>query len=53
MKNKKNELESMKNEIASEFNVDLKSENLTSKEAGKVGGEMTKQLVNKAKEQMK
>lgn len=51
--NEKKELENMKNEIASEFGVDLKSENLTAKEDGKVGGEMTKELVEKAKNQMK
>ena len=47
---KKNQsLESMKNEIASELGVDLKSENLTAKDAGKVGGKMTKELVEAGK----
>lgn len=46
-------LNSMKNEIASELGIDLKSENLTAREAGKVGGTMTKELVEKAKNSMK
>lgn len=56
MANKNNEnqtLNSMKEEIASELGIDLKKENLTAKEAGKVGGKMTQELVNRAKEQMK
>lgn len=47
--NKNQSLESMKNEIASELGVDLKSENLTAKDAGKVGGKMTKELVEAGK----
>lgn len=47
-KNNKN-LETMKTEIASELGVDLKSDKLTAKEAGKVGGQMTKNLVEKGK----
>lgn len=46
-------LNSMKEEIASELGVDLKSENLTAKDAGKVGGKMTKELVDRAKQQMR
>ena len=46
-------LESMKNEIASELGVDLKSENLTAKDAGRVGGEMTKELVEEGKKKSK
>ena len=42
-------LKSMKEEIASELGVDLKSTNLTAKDAGKVGGKMTKELVEKGK----
>ena len=34
-----------KNEVASELGVNLKKENLTTKEAGKVGGEMVKRMV--------
>lgn len=53
-KNNKNQtLNSMKEEIAAELGVNLKSDNLTAKDAGKVGGKMTKELVNKAKKQMK
>lgn len=43
------ELQGMKEEIASELGVNLKKENLTAKEAGKVGGEMTKKLVEQGK----
>ena len=42
---KNKELQNMKEEIASELGVNLKKENLTAKEAGKVGGQMTKELV--------
>ena len=45
-------LERMKMEVASEMGVDLKSENLTAKDAGRVGGQMTKKLVEKAEENM-
>lgn len=49
-KNNKNQsLNTMKEEIASELGVDLKSKNLTAREAGKVGGQMTKELVEKGK----
>ena len=34
-----------KTEIASELGIDLKKENLTTKEAGKVGGEMVRRMV--------
>lgn len=44
----KNGLNKMKEEIASEIGVDLSSENLTSKDAGRVGGQMTKKLVENA-----
>lgn len=47
--NKNNTLNTMKNEIASELGVDLKSKNLTAKDAGRVGGQMTKELVEKGK----
>lgn len=46
-------LNSMKEEVARELGVDLKDKNLTAKNAGKVGGKMTKELVDKAKNQMK
>ena len=42
-------LESMKMEVAKELGVDLKSTNLTAKDAGKVGGQMTKELVERGK----
>lgn len=48
----KDALERMKMEVASEMGVDLKSENLTAKDAGRVGGQMTKKLVEKAEENM-
>ena len=38
-------LNNFKNEVASELGVNLKKENLTTKEAGKVGGEMVKRMV--------
>ena len=44
-----NSLNAMKEEIAKELGVNLKSTNLTAKEAGKVGGQMTKELVKKGK----
>lgn len=40
----------MKMEIASEIGVDLKSKNLTAKDAGRVGGLMTKKLIEQAKQ---
>ena len=46
---KNKNLENMKNEVASELGVDLKDENLTAKDAGRVGGEMTKELVEEGK----
>lgn len=46
-------LENMKNEVASELGVDLKSENLTAKDAGRVGGKMTKELVEEGKKNKK
>lgn len=49
-------LNSLKMEVASELGVNLKdgyNGELTSKEAGSVGGEMVKRMIKKAKEQMK
>lgn len=46
-------MNSMKEEIAREFGVNLKSENITAKEAGKVGGEMTKRLVEEGKNKLR
>lgn len=52
-KNIKNGLDSMKTEIANELGVNLKAENLTAKDAGRVGGAMTKELVEEAKKNLK
>ncbi len=48
----KNALNNMKYEIANEMGVNLKqgyNGDLTSKQAGSVGGEMVKRLINQAK----
>lgn len=42
-------LDKLKLEVASELGIDLKSENLTAKNAGKVGGSMVKKLIEDAK----
>lgn len=49
----KNSTYNMKEEIANELGVNLKSSNITAKEAGKVGGEMTKRLVEQGKKNAK
>lgn len=46
----KSSLDKMKMEVASELGIDLKSENLTARDAGKVGGEITRRLIKKAEE---
>ena len=51
-KNVKSGLEKMKNEVSNELGVNLKDENLTSREAGKVGGEMTKRLISMAEDKL-
>lgn len=48
----KDSLDKFKVEVANELGVDLKDENLTSYNAGRVGGEMTKRLVEQAKKSM-
>lgn len=48
----KKALNNMKNEIASELGIDLKSENLTARQAGKVGGQIVKRLIEKAEQNM-
>ena len=58
MKNSKDKqnLQSFKMEVASELGVNLKdgyNGDLTSREAGSVGGEMVKRMIKKAEEQMK
>ena len=49
----KNALSNLKTEVASELGVDLKATNLTSRDAGRVGGQMVKKLIEKAENQMK
>lgn len=49
-------LDRFKTEVASELGVNLKegyNGDLTSREAGSIGGEMVRRMVNKSKEQMK
>lgn len=48
----KTALDKMKTEVANESGVDLTSENLTAKDAGKVGGEIVKRLIEKAEQNM-
>lgn len=48
----KSSLDKMKMEVANELGIDLKSENLTAKDAGKVGGQMVKKLISKAEQSM-
>lgn len=49
IKANKDALNKFKTEVASELGVDLKSENLTAQDAGRVGGQMVKEMVEKAK----
>ena len=49
-------LERFKNEVASELGVNLKegyNGDLTSKEAGSIGGEMVRRMIKKQEESMK
>lgn len=46
----KNAMDKFKMEVATELGVDLKSENLTARNAGKVGGTMVKRLIEKAEQ---
>lgn len=48
----KEAMNKFKTEVASELGVDLKSENLTARDAGKVGGTMVKKLIEKAEQNM-
>lgn len=43
----------LKTEVANELGVNLKSANLTSKEAGSVGGQMTKRMIEQAEKNLK
>ena len=52
-KNSKNNTYNMKTEVARELGVDLKNSNITAKDAGRVGGEMTKRLVEQGKKNLK
>lgn len=47
---KSDPLNSYKMEVAKELGVDLSDPKLTSKEAGSVGGEMVKRIINAYKE---
>ena len=53
----KEAMDKFKMEVASELGVPLKNGgyngDLTSREAGSIGGEMVRRMVNKSKEQMK
>lgn len=49
----KSALNNLKTEVATELGVDLNSTNLTSRDAGRVGGQMVKKLIEKAENQMK
>lgn len=40
----------LKMEVANELGVDLKSKNLTAKDAGRVGSEITRRLIKKAEQ---
>lgn len=48
----KNAMEKFKMEVASELGVDPKSENLTAKDAGRVGGNIVKRLIERAESEM-
>lgn len=48
----KNAMEKFKMEVASELGVDLKSENLTAKDACRVGGNIVKRLIERAESEM-
>jgi hypothetical protein len=49
----KTALNNLKTEVASELGVDLKSASLTSKDAGRVGGQMVKRLIEEAENRIK
>lgn len=48
----KNAMNRFKMETAKELGIDLKAENLTARDAGRVGGQMTKKLIEKAERDM-
>lgn len=45
-------MDKFKTEVATELGIDLKSENLTARDAGRVGGQMVKKLIEKAEKNM-
>lgn len=49
----KDALKNLKTEVASELGVNLTSSNLTAKDAGRVGGQMVKRLIESAENQMR
>lgn len=49
----KSALNNLKTEVSSELGVDLKATNLTSRDAGRVGGQMVKKLIERAENQIK
>lgn len=49
----KSALKNLKTEVASELGIDLKADNLTSRDAGRVGGQMVKKLIEKAEDQLR
>jgi small, acid-soluble spore proteins, alpha/beta type len=54
-KNSNNALSQLKYEVANDLNINLKqgyNGDLTSKQAGSIGGEMVKRLIMKAENQM-
>ena len=48
----KTAMDKFKTEVASGVGIDLKSDNLTAKDAGRVGGQMVKRLIEKAENNM-
>lgn len=54
-RNNKSKLEGLKNEVASSLNVNLKqgyNGDITTREAGSIGGEMVKRMINYAEQNM-
>lgn len=49
----KEALKNLKTEVSTELGIDLTSPNLTSKDAGRVGGQMVKKLIDKAENQVR
>lgn len=47
----KDKMNKFKTEVANELGIDLNKENLTAREAGEVGGEMTKRMIEAYKEE--